>query len=108
MTNLARHQKTPRFFLYFCTRFLEISGGLAAELWDTLEPSQTLVYTVVRCGDSFTNDALLRFADLVTARVLLLATERLSPSKSGKRRRGDIVRLEETILTKLDREGIWK
>ena len=100
----------PRFWAEFFQIFLGADAHLAMHVWKQLYPSeaQPLMYQLARLEDSGRHpDSTKRFGDLASPALLLKACERLSPSRTGRPRRKDVVQLEETILARCDGQGRW-
>jgi hypothetical protein len=79
-------------------------------MWKQLYPSeaQPLMYQLARLEDSGRHpDSTRRFGAMASPTLLLKACERLSPSRTGKPRRPDVVALEEMILQRTGPDGQW-
>lgn len=105
----------PAYWTLLCTRFLQTSPRLAAELWRAyvaLDPprSTTTRYaldTLLAQSTLATFQQRLQHLDtLLPPKALMAASTRLSPE--GRCRRRDVVACETTLLRYVDRHGNWR
>jgi hypothetical protein len=99
----------PEYWFRFAERQLCIDRRLATEAFRRLYPTPQLLLYLTQLTEREGACSLATFHHLVgqllTPQLLLATTARLSPP--GQPRRPDILRLEETILSKMTASGDW-
>ena len=98
----------PAYWMIFVRWFLHTSDRLAKHLWHAFEHdcSPVVRWQLHICSERPIIERQQAFLDLVRPRHLLVAAERLCPA--GKRRRKELVGLEERILVCTSATGGWR
>jgi hypothetical protein len=106
---MARLVPTP--WIALCVVVFGSTRRLAVRLWPCIDASPTLLWQLGRIDDvggqrDVWVERCRHLSEVLTPQMLFDATVRLAPE--GRRRDGEVLHFEETILSGLDAEGRWR
>ena len=107
-----RQPSPPAFWMLYCTRLFNTSTAFAGRLWRHFDASATVLWQLGLCEDVPQNpdiwvERLKHLNGLISAPLLLQASEKLSPA-TGQRRDPEAVAFDERVLRLLDHTGQWR